>query len=123
MSVRIYAIRNHTSDSVYVGTTKKQYLSQRWAVHQYDYREYQKGNRKWCASYQILQCPTAYIELLEECDEGVRKERERWWVENTLNCVNVHYKPKTEEDLQRKRDYDTMRMREWRAKQKLKGGV
>ena len=119
-SVKVYAVRNRSSPDTYIGTSKKQYLSQRLAGHLYDLREHVKGNTRWVSSFQILRCPTAYIELLEECDEEVRKVRERWWVENTPNCVNIHYKPPTEEDITAKRQYDTERMRVWRAKQKSK---
>ena len=87
MSVRIYAIRNHTSDLVYVGRTE-QTLESRLSHHQASRRTWLKGKTNGCSSFQIVGCPTAYIELLEECEVGVRKERERWWVENTPNCVN-----------------------------------
>lgn len=112
--VKVYAIRNQTSEDVYIGTTTKRYLSQRWAGHQCDYRRFQQGEGKWVASYLILACPTASIELLEECDDGVRKERERWWIETTPNCVNKHYKPKTDEELAEQRRKDTEKMRRWR---------
>jgi hypothetical protein len=36
-----------------------------------------------------LECPTAYITLLEECDVSVRKERERYWISVTLWAVNL----------------------------------
>jgi len=36
----------------------------------------------------MLNDPATYIELLEECEEGDGKERERWWIRNTPNCVN-----------------------------------
>ena len=86
---KVYAIRNRTSEQVYIGTTTKRYLSDRMSGHRYAYRKELEGNSsRPCRSHLILACPTAYIELLEECDEGRRKERERWWIENTPNCVN-----------------------------------
>jgi hypothetical protein len=118
MSVKIYAVRNHSSSDTYIGKTKKQYLSQRWAHHRYGFRNHELGKARWCSSFLVMKCPTAYIELLEECDEEVTKERERWWVENTPDCVNLHYKPPTEEEIDEKRRKDTERMRAWRAKQK-----
>ena len=104
MSVKIYAIRNHTSTDTYIGSTTKQYLSQRLAQHRYDLR--QEGT---ITSIQVIQCPTAYIELLEECNKNNRYERERWWIENTATCVNKHCKPKTEEEKASLREYK----REW----------
>lgn len=114
--VKVYAIRTRTSTDCYIGSTGKPYLSQRWAHHLYNFRQHQSGKPvRWCSSFLILACPTAYIELLEECDDGVRKERERWWVENTPTCVNTHYKPKTEDESAEQRRKQREKMRAWRA--------
>ena len=83
MSVSVYAIRNRSSSDTYIGTTKDP-LEVRFRGHKYP----SHAKRGSCSSWPIVQCPTAYIELLEECDESVRYERERWWIENTPNCVN-----------------------------------
>ena len=126
MSVRIYAIRNRTSDLVYVGSTRKRLLCDRMAEHQADHK---RG--RGITSGLVTQCPTAYIELLEECDEGVRKERERWWIRNTPNCVNLQ-KLQTDEEKRILGNQATMRsryatqeridrhnayQREWKARQ------
>lgn len=127
MSVRIYAIRNRTTDSVYVGSTTKRLLCDRMAEHRADYKR-----DRGITSRLVLQCPTAYIELLEECDEGVRKERERHWIRSLPNCVNLH-QLKTDEEKRVAANQATVRShqlnrerhnqynREWKAKQKLKG--
>ena len=94
MSVRIYAIRNHTSDSVYVGSTERT-LQLRFKDHRSSHRKWLKGKTNGCSSFQLLN-DTSYIELLEECEVGVRYERERWWVENTPNCVNKLIPNRTE---------------------------
>lgn len=83
MSVKIYAVRNQTSDVVYVGSTK-QTLAARLRGHKKD-AKYRPGH---CASERVVLCSTCFIELLEECDEGVRYEREGHWVDKELNCVN-----------------------------------
>ena len=88
MFFKIYAIKSTDSNQVYIGSTSKQYLSQRWATHIYDYRQYKLGRHKYVSSFQILNSPTAFIELLEVCKEGDRYERERYWIENTPHCVN-----------------------------------
>lgn len=82
MPAKIYAIRNRTSDLVYVGSTEDT-LAVRFKNHKHP-----SSTGRKCASYPIVECPTAYIELLEECDGNVRYERERWWIENTPNVVN-----------------------------------
>ena len=79
MSVKIYAVRNETSDLTYVGRTTLP-LSVRLRLH--------KSNPNKCSCRMMLNDPTIYIELLEECEVDAGKERERWWIRNTPNCVN-----------------------------------
>ena len=88
MTVRVYVLRNRTSDLAYVGSTEQE-LSRRFTRHRSSRRSWLKGKTNNCSSFPIVADPTAYIELLEECEEGVRYERERWWIENTPNCVNL----------------------------------
>jgi hypothetical protein len=102
---KVYAIRNRTSDDVYVGSTKKRLLCDRLAEHRADMK---RG--RGCSSSQILADPTAYIELLEECDVGVRKERERHWIRSLPNCVN-QLKLKTEEEARTDGNEATIRSR------------
>ena len=99
MSVRVYAIRNRTSDSVYVGSTRRQ-LPRRFTEHKSKQKQHLNGTTNHCSSSQILECPTAYIELLETCEVGARYERERWWVENTPNCINKLIPGRTIQEFQ-----------------------
>jgi len=64
----------------YVGSTI-QTLAQRLWVHKAD-----KKRGKGCMSIK-LDLDNSVINLLEECDVSVRKERERHYI-NTLECVN-----------------------------------
>ena len=125
--VKVYAIRNRTSEEVYIGTTTKRLLCNRLAEHRADFK---RGRP--ISSGRVVACPTAYIELLEECEDGVRKERERWWIRMTPTCVNqqtLH----TEEERRVRTNQATLRsrtatqerldrynayMREWRARKK-----
>lgn len=127
---RVYAIRNISTDQIYIGSTKQK-LNHRFNHHKSHYREYLQGKRTDCpTSYEILRCPTAYIELLEECDEEVRYERERVWIENTPNCINVIKRPRrsceekkqyhlewVEEHRSQLREYHREYMRVRRSKQ------
>ena len=78
----IYALKNRTSDDVYYGSTK-QTLNRRLSVHKSGH----KKNSRYVSSFEILKCPTAYIELIEEVSEEQRYEREGWWIRNNP-CVN-----------------------------------
>ena len=96
---KVYAIRNRTSDDVYVGSTTKRYLSDRMSGHRYAYRQCLLGNNsRPCSSHKVLACPTAYIELLEECDVGVRKEREKFWIACFPTAVNKQTPTGTQRD-------------------------
>jgi len=75
----IYAIKNTTSDDVYIGSTTQD-LSDRLKCH--------KSTYSTCRSKEILKCTTAYIEYLEGCDIDKMKEREQYWIDNTPNCIN-----------------------------------
>jgi len=112
---KIYIIRNTTSPHVYVGSTEKQYLSSRFSQHKYDCRRSPDSPRS-----QIVSCPTSSIELLEECDVSVRYERERYWIENTPNCVNKQvptstYQEWVDRNKESVREYKRNWMREKRT--------
>jgi hypothetical protein len=132
MSVKIYAVRNRSSNEVYIGSTTKRLLCNRLAEHRADF----KGGRG-VASGNIAQCSTAWIELLEECESIHRKERERWWIRNTPNCVNI-LRLQTDEEKRAAMIQATLRwrnasqerievharqQREYIARKKLKGAT
>ena len=83
----IYALRNKTTDLVYYGSTKET-LNARFRKHKSERMYYLRGGRPYATtSYQILDCPTAYIELVEEVSEEDKSVREKWWIQNNT-CVN-----------------------------------
>ena len=102
MPVKVYVIRNTTSNSIYIGSTLL-HLEKRLYHH--------RQNLLKCRSHILLQCPTATIELLEECSADMRKERERWWIENTPNCVNRNRPGRTVEDRRKQSREATARYR------------
>jgi group I intron endonuclease len=106
----IYKIFSEKGDKVYIGSTRKKYLSNRWACHRSKYRLKQGGH---CASYELFDeygMENCKIQLLEECDESIRYERERHWIQATPHCVNIVKNSNlTREE---KRAYHT----EWRKK-------
>ena len=89
---KIYAIRSHLTDEIYVGSTCEQTLSRRMAQHRSDHKRFQRIGGSCPSSRFILQFEDAYIELLElfPCefkDELLRREGELIRL-NTGNCVN-----------------------------------
>jgi group I intron endonuclease len=85
----IYKIYSEKGDKVYIGSTKKRYLCNRWADHCSKYRLKNGGH---CASYELFNeygMDECKIQLLEECDDSQRYERERYWITSSPNCINI----------------------------------
>lgn len=81
---KIYCIRSHENDDIYIGSTT-QSLANRLASHRYKMK-----NGDTTTSRNVLQYPSAYIELIESfpCnskEELVKREGE---VIRSMNCVN-----------------------------------
>ena len=89
---KIYAIRSHSTEQIYVGSTCEPTLARRMAKHKASYKQFQRIGGSCASSKFILQFNDAYIELLElfPCefkDELQRREGELIRA-NTGNCVN-----------------------------------
>jgi hypothetical protein len=109
---KIYKIISNQTDDIYIGSTTKEYLSQRMTAHKYDYKQYLGGKGHYIASFDLLKYDDVKIVLLEaypECktrDELYKYEQE--WLDK-LECVNRHRSNRTEEY---KKEYN----REWHKK-------
>ena len=79
MSVKIYKIIDNTNGNIYIGKTRKKYLSSRIASHIYDF-----NTGHYCSSQIILKNNDWRYELIEETDDETREE---YWIKNT-DCVN-----------------------------------
>jgi len=71
---KIYAIRSHQTEKIYIGSTC-QTLAQRLGKHRNRYKHWKLDNSKsYMTSYEILEYPDHYIELLELCPCSTRDE-------------------------------------------------
>ena len=104
---KIYKIVDNTNDNIYIGITKKKYLSYRLSQHKYEYKTERGKN---CMSKEIIMNGDYKIELIEETDD---KLRERYWIQK-LNCVNKvipgrtqdeYYKDNKEKLIQKSKEY------------------
>lgn len=82
----------HTNHKIYIGSTTKQYLSQRLAKHKSDYKRYLQKKRNYTTSYDLLKLGETTIILLEKCPCDSKDElraREQYYLDlyNTT-CVN-----------------------------------
>ena len=75
---------------VYVGSTTRPLLSQRLAKHKSEYKGWVNGTASYVASYECVDDPDCYIELIElypcSCVDELRKCEGKWIRE--LECVN-----------------------------------
>ena len=107
---KIYKLIDNTNDNIYVGITKKKYLSYRLSHHKY---EYKIERRRKCMSREIIKNGDYKIELIEETYD---KLRERYWIEK-LNCVNKVIPYRTKEEQKR---YKKLWMKQYSEKNKDK---
>jgi len=117
---KIYMIRSKDEDCVpYVGSTTKQYLSQRMVKHRNSFELYKNKKANYTSVFELFEkygVENCYIELLESCpckisEELLKKERE-WF--DKLNCVNIVRPMRTEEE--KKEKIKTHNNSEWMKK-------
>lgn len=93
----IYVLKNTTSNDVYYGSTKKE-LYVRLGEHKSDWKRYSTGiPQSYLTSFEVVKCPTSYIELVEEVSKEDRYIREGFWIRNNP-CVNLHIPTRTSQE-------------------------
>lgn len=98
---KIYAIRSHQTDKIYIGSTVDT-LSRRMTGHRSNYKQYRNKNNKYSfiSSFNILEFDDAYIELLENCSCNSKEEllkREGELIRKTT-CVNKNIPDRTQKE-------------------------
>tara|TARA_E500000305_G_scaffold11462_1_gene7868 strand:- start:34 stop:675 length:642 start_codon:yes stop_codon:yes gene_type:complete len=108
---KIYKILDLTNDNFYIGSTTKEYLSQRLEKHRTHYKDYLQGRTHYRSSFEILCNENYKIYLLENApcaSKDELRQREQYWIDR-LNCIKLVNKLKafrTEEDIkQYKKEY------------------
>lgn len=93
---KIYKIVSSYTNMIYIGSTTKQYLSQRMDTHKSSLKGWMKGQRGYTSSFSILLFDDAKIILLEaypctSIDE--LRAREQYYIdlycETAVNCKNA----------------------------------
>ncbi len=89
---KIYKIISPHTDKIYIGSTTKQYLSQRLTKHKSHFLMYEKhGKGSNMGSFVLLRLGDVEIILLETYPCNSREElvaREKHWMEQYNNLVN-----------------------------------
>jgi hypothetical protein len=87
---KIYAIRSHLTDQVYIGSTVER-LSARMSKHRADLKRHRAGKFRYITSFKMFDFPDAYIELIEKHPCLCREELERaegQYIRADPNAVN-----------------------------------
>lgn len=108
---KIYKIISNTdSDKCYVGSTTKQYLSQRFMQHKASYKSYKDGKYNKITSFDLFDefgidnCIIVLLELYPCDSKDELHSRERHYIES-MNCVNIIVVGRTpKEYLQKNKD-------------------
>lgn len=111
---KIYAIRSHQTDKVYVGSTT-QALSVRFGGH--------KRQSHYYTSTEILQHPDAYIELIENfpCENKDQLCKREGEIIRSMECVNKQIPTRTiEEYRETNKDKIKEQVKEYSIKNKDK---
>lgn len=90
---KIYKIKSENTDKVYIGSTTKKSVNDRYSQHKWAFNQYKNGLENECnySSRKILEYGEASVELLEEypCDNVYQlKKREYHYIDNTPNVIN-----------------------------------
>lgn len=76
---KVYKIIDRKSDNVYIGISKN--INHRFRQHKYAH----KNKKQECSAKIIFNNEDWYYEIIEETND---KSRERFWIQNTPNCIN-----------------------------------
>jgi len=126
---KIYCIRSHQTDKVYVGSTV-QTLSLRMGAHKRNLKKYKNGKYHYVTSFDILEYDDAYIELIEDfaCDNKSQLEKREGHFIREMDCVNKVVAGRTVKEFQEEnkdfvkqrqkkyREVHVDKMKEWKAK-------
>lgn len=118
---KIYKIWSPLGDDIYIGSTTKEYLSQRMTTHRADYKKYLNGG-KFISSYLLFEkygIDNCYIELIEskECNNSDElKKLEGGYIRN-MKCINKNIPDGTHDEWINK---NPLYMKEYYIKNKNK---
>ena len=90
---KIYKIESHLGDKIYVGSTAKEYLSQRFQQHKNCYKQWKEGKVGRVTSYDLFEeygpenCQIVLIESYPCSSKDEKNAKESHYI-RALDCVN-----------------------------------
>ena len=88
---KIYKIESHLGDKIYVGSTAKEYLSQRFQQHKNAYKRWKDGKTNKVMSYDLFEeygvenCVITLIESYSCNSKDEKNARERYFIKEPTN--------------------------------------
>lgn len=92
-NTKIYKIESNLGDKIYIGSTTKEFLSQRMVLHRSDYKRWKAGLCGKVMSYDLFDeygienCKIVLIESFPCKSKDEKNAREGFHIKNTI-CVN-----------------------------------
>ena len=122
---KIYKLYSIEDESLfYIGSTTKQYLSQRLCKHVSDYNRYLKNKCNYISSIKIIETGNYKIELLEAFPCNSKDEllaREGHYIRQNPECVNKKIEGRTRKQyLEDNKEHLKKKAREWQEKNQEK---
>ena len=103
---KIEPIDEHNEDEIYIGSTTKQYLSQRLTAHRYEFSKWQNGDKHYYTCFQLFSkygINNCKIILLENVNAICKDElyaREAFYI-RSMKCVNKSIPLRTDKEYQK----------------------
>ena len=108
---KIEPICDHDEGDVYIGSTTKQYLSQRMTAHRDNYKRYKNDKHAKTMSfdlfdkYGIENCDIILLELVEASSKDELHTREAYYIKAT-KCVNKYIPMRTIKEYRKQYRHD-----------------
>ena len=99
----IEPILEHPEDEIYIGSTTKQYLSQRMDSHRNSYKRWQNGNANKVQVYDLFNkygienCKILLLETVNAKSKDELTAREGFYIKNT-KCLNKRIEGRTQKE-------------------------
>jgi hypothetical protein len=103
---KVYKIWSTLGDMIYIGSTTKEYLSQRMTAHRYGYIDWKKHNHKFITSYKLFDeygvdnCIIELLEAKELKNNDEIRQLEGGYIRN-MACVNKNIAGRTIEEARK----------------------
>ena len=120
---KIYCIRSHQTDDIYIGSTCQKTLAVRLGGHKDDYKKWLNGKGNYVSSFEILKYDDCYIELLQEypCRNKHLLNRKEGEFIRKMKCVNKNIAGRTRTEYsQDNKDKITEKTKQYRQDNKEK---